>query len=167
MRNQFMQMTTRVLLIVFVVTTTLSGTPDLDALPDAVVSRIDALGKYDVSDRINPFYLRGDFDADGRVDYAVLIEEHGTRKRGIVILLSSQPKLQILGAGNPVQAGATKWDDLNFDSWRAYDRSPIDAGLGFDPPPGKGDLIYVQKKESAGGFYRWSGTHFTWVQQGD
>ncbi len=140
----------------------------LDTLPEAVASRISALdGKYVISDRINPFYLRGDFDGDGRVDYAVLVTERSTGKRGAVVLLSSQLKPRILGAGTPVQYGSKKWDDLNFDSWRVYGKGKVDAGTGFDAPPGKGELILVQKRESASGFFRWSGTQFTWVQQGD
>ena len=59
------------------------------------------------------------------------------------------------------------WDDLNFDSWRVYGRSKSDAGTGFDPPPGKDELILVQKKESASGFFRWTGGRFQWIQQGD
>jgi hypothetical protein len=141
---------------------------DLDTLPEAVASRIASLGnKYEISDRINPYYLRGDFDGDGRVDYAVLVTERGTGKRGIVVLLSSQPKPRVLGAGTPVQYGSAKWDDLNFDSWRVYGKGKVDAGTGFEAPPGKVELILVQKRESASGFFRWSGTQFTWVQQGD
>jgi hypothetical protein len=141
---------------------------DVETLPEGVISRIGALGTtYEISDRINPYYLRGDFDGDGRVDYAVLITEHGSGKRGVVVFLSSQSKLRILGAGTPVQYGSAKWDDLNFDSWRVYGRGAIDAGTGFEAPPGKGELILVQKKESASGFFRWSGTQFTWIQQGD
>jgi hypothetical protein len=143
-------------------------TVDLDTLPEAVVSRISALGgKYEISDRINPYYLRGDFDGDGRVDYAVLLTERESGKRGMVVLLSSQAKPRILGAGAPIQYGAAKFDDLNFDSWRVYGKGTIDAGTGFEAPPGKVELILVQKKESASGFFRWSGTRFTWVQQGD
>jgi hypothetical protein len=143
-------------------------TVDLGTLPEAVASRISALGgNYEISDRINPYYLRGDFDGDGRADYAVLVTERGTGKRGMVVLLSSQPKPRVLGAGTPVPYGSEKWDDLNFDSWRVYGRGRIDAGTGFEAPPGKVDLILVQKTESASGFFRWSGTQFTWVQQGD
>lgn len=141
---------------------------DLDTLPERVASRISALGgKYAISDRINPFYLRGDFDGDGPVDYAVLVIERTTAKRGIVVLLSSQPRPLVLGAGTPVQYGSAKWDDLNFDSWRVYGKGKIDAGTGFVAPPGKGELILVQKRESASGFFRWSGRQFAWVQQGD
>ena len=143
-------------------------TIDLNALPEAVASRIHALGdKYVIDHRINPFYLRGDFDGDGRVDYAVLLSERRTGKRGFVVLLSSQPRPQLLGAGTRVQYDSAKWDDLNFDSWRVYGKGKIDAGAGFEAPRGKGELILIQKTESASGFFRWSGTQFTWVQQGD
>jgi hypothetical protein len=66
-----------------------------------------------------------------------------------------------------VQYGAAEWDDLNFDTWRVYGNRPVDAGTGFEVPHGKVELILVQRRESASGLFRWSGTHFTWVQQGD
>lgn len=166
MRDQFMQL--KCVIPVLLGSVLLTGFyADVESLPEAISSRIEQLDKYTISDRINPFYLRGDFDADGRPDYAILIKERSTNKKGVVVFLSSQAKPQILGAGRPVQYGATKSDDLNFDSWRVYGRSQTDVGTGFDPPPGKDELILVQKNESASGFFRWSATHFIWIQQGD
>lgn len=166
MRDRFMQM--RLTVAVLLSSIFLTGlSADLDTLPEAIVSRIDQMDKYNISDRINPLYLRGDFDADGRADYAVLVEERVTNKKGFIVFLSSQLKPQIVGAGHSIQYGAAKSDDLNFDSWRVYGRAKTDAGTGFDPPPGKDELILVQKKESASGFFRWSTTHFVWIQQGD
>jgi hypothetical protein len=169
MQNQLRQMNKRFLVVIpaLVLLSTAGFSGAFDTLPETIVSRIEALGKYDISDRINPFYLRGDFDADGHADYAVLVQERGAKKRGIAVFLSSYPKPQVLGAGNAVAYGAAKWDDLNFDSWRVYGREKTDAGIGFDPPPGKDELMLVQKRERASGFFRWSGKQFTWIQQGD
>lgn len=169
MQNQLMQMSTRVLAIILglMLVTVSALSSDLDTLPETIVSRIESLDKYEISDRINPFYLRGDFDADGHTDYAVLVKERMTHKRGFVVFLSAYATPQVLGAGKAVQYGAAKWDDLDFDSWRVYGRTKTDAGIGFDPPPGRDELILVQKRESGSGFFRWSGKRFTWIQQGD
>jgi hypothetical protein len=72
-------------------------------------------GVYDLSDRINSLYLRGDFDGDGVADYAVLVTRVGTGKKGIAIWLSSIGHVVILGAGVPIQSWPRREDDLNFD----------------------------------------------------
>jgi len=46
-------------------------------IPRPVWERLDKeklLSTYEISTKLNPFYLRGDFDGDGKPDYAVLIE---------------------------------------------------------------------------------------------
>src|SRR5947208_1358801 len=35
--------------------------------------------------RLNPFYLRGDFNGDGQPDFAVLIERLSDKKQGIAV----------------------------------------------------------------------------------
>src|SRR3954452_5944027 len=55
--------------------------------------------QYQLSDRSNPFYLRGDFDGDGRPDYAVLIT-NSKDERGIAVCRAAAAKPEILGAGN-------------------------------------------------------------------
>src|SRR5437764_2374001 len=43
-------------------------------IPDEVSRCVKALGsRYEISGKINPFYLRGNFHGDGKVDYAVLM----------------------------------------------------------------------------------------------
>src|SRR5713101_4267312 len=52
-----------------------------------------------ISGQINPFYLSGDFDGDGKLDFAVQIDHSG--KHGVAICLSSQKKPLVVGAGSP------------------------------------------------------------------
>src|SRR5580700_3243871 len=45
---------------------------------------------YSVDGSLNPFYLRGDFDGDGKADYALRIKSKADNLSGIAIWLSSQ-----------------------------------------------------------------------------
>src|SRR5690606_4874337 len=40
---------------------------------------------YKINRDLNPFYLRGDFDGDGKIDYALAVIESKTNKKGILI----------------------------------------------------------------------------------
>src|SRR5437867_13140757 len=42
--------------------------------------------KYEVAFRLNPSYLRGDFNGDGKIDVAVLVKQRPTGKTGIAII---------------------------------------------------------------------------------
>jgi hypothetical protein len=123
---------------------------------------------YDASARINPLYLRGDFDGDGVADYAILIVQVNTRKRGIAVWLSSRNQVVILGAGLPVQYGAQRNDDLNFDEWRVTGPNRFDKSSSVELPPSlHGDAIFVGKSETACGIFYWNSGRFKWLQQGD
>ena len=76
-------------------------------LPEAVkkVLTNGSLGKeYDVSVRIDPFYLEGDFNKDGKIDVAVLIKQRSTGKLGIAIVHGTTGKVTILA---PALSSAT------------------------------------------------------------
>jgi len=123
---------------------------------------------YDVSDRINPLYLRGDFDGDGLADYAILTVQVKTKKRGIAVWLSATNKMTTLGAGSPVQYGQGREDDLNFDRWRIVGNNPADVSTSIQMPPGlHADAIFVEKLESASGIFYLKRGKFLWFQQGD
>lgn len=47
------------------------------------------LDKYDADYRLNPYYLRGDFDGDGRADYVVWARKKDTKASYMLIYLSS------------------------------------------------------------------------------
>jgi hypothetical protein len=132
-------------------------------VPDTVRECLHSLDDvYKVSGRINPFYLRGDFDGDGTADYAVLVVK-GLQK-GVVICRGDPPKAAVLGAGSPFQG--TK--DLDFDAWLVYRRMPVEQGVGEGPPPKlTGEAIEIAWEEKASGLIYWNGRRFAWYQQGD
>jgi hypothetical protein len=124
---------------------------------------------YKLDGRMNPFYLRGDFDGDGKPDYAFWIRAKVSGSVGIAIWLSSRQKLIILGAGVPFRfAGSTEsnFEDLNV--WRVYGKRPVEQGVEAGPPPRLiGEAILVGRSESGSGLIFWAGQSFKWYQQGD
>src|SRR5262245_5432487 len=77
--------------------------------------------KYDLSFHMNPSYLEGDFNGDGKMDVAVLIRERSTGKLGIAIVHGTMGKVTILGAGIGIGSGG---DDFEWiDSWQIYSKT--------------------------------------------
>ena len=54
---------------------------------------------YHFSSHLNPFYLRGDYNGDGKIDVATLIRENEKRRYGIAIFHEGRENPIILGAG--------------------------------------------------------------------
>jgi len=105
-------------------------------VPDAVKKALtngSAGKKYDLSFRMNPSYLEGDFDGDGKMDTAVLMKERSTGKVGIAIGHGATGKVTILGAGSGVGNGG---DDFEWmDSWRVYSKTHAAPCPGGAKPP--------------------------------
>jgi len=55
----------------------------------------DLWSKFDISERINPFYLRADIDGDGKPDYIALVDEKSTHQEYLALLLSSRAKVRL------------------------------------------------------------------------
>jgi hypothetical protein len=55
--------------------------------------------EYEVSFQVPQFYLRGDFNGDGKIDVAVLAKQRSSGKRGIATIHDETDKITILGAG--------------------------------------------------------------------
>jgi len=138
-------------------------------LPDAIKKALTngSVGKeYDLSFRINPSYLEGDFNGDGKMDVAVLLKERSTGKLGITIVHGTTGKLTILGAGIGVGNGG---DDFEWmDSWQVYSKTR--AGHASDEtsvPRLRGDALLVEKSEAASALIYWNGKRYVWSQRGD
>ena len=124
---------------------------------------------YDLDGSINPFYLRVDFDGDGKPDYAFRIKSKSTHAIGIAVWLSSLHRFVILGAGVPFRFSGSTATNLDFlNTWQVYGRKPVEQGVEAGPPPHLiGEAILAGKRESASGLIYWNGKSFFWYQQGD
>jgi hypothetical protein len=121
---------------------------------------------YKFADFINPFYLEGDFNGDGKLDIAVLIAERASAKRGIIICHGSTNSYFVLGAGNTFD---DKGDDFYWmDIWKVYRESTVTPGvLETEIIVLQGQAIYIAKSESASAIIYWTGQNYKWYQQAD
>ena len=119
--------------------------------------------KYELSYRLNPFYLRGDFDGDSKIDVAALVKERSTGKLGIAIVHDGTGKVTVLGAGTAIGNGG---DDFEWmDSWRIYAKEHATGDTSA--PKLRGDALLVSKSEAASALIYWNGRRYVWLQQGD
>ncbi len=133
-------------------------------VPSEVGRCMKSLGpSYAISGKINPFYLRGDFDGDGKADYAVLVRNG--EQQGVMICRSVASKPIVLGAGTEFN----KMKDLNFNAWQVHPkRRRVEKGVEEAKVPILiGDAILLQWEESASALVYWNGKQFVWYQQGD
>jgi hypothetical protein len=115
---------------------------------------------------LNPFFLQGDFNGDGRLDVAVLVAEKATGKHGIAVV-HGPGDVHVLGAGVEVDDRGDDYDWL--DAWHTYPKGAVDQGMGEedDPPALLGDALLVMKTEAASALIYWTGDGYAWYQQGD
>ncbi|MGE5213802.1 MAG: hypothetical protein ACM3NN_08945 [Nitrospirota bacterium] len=136
-------------------------------MPDTVRKALTngSAGKnYDFSSRINPSYLEGDFNGDGKMDVAVLVKERSTGKIGIAIISGTTGKVTILGAGTSIGNGG---DDFEWmDSWQVYSKTHA-AVSEARVPHFRGNALLVEKSEAASALIYWNGKRYVWSQQGD
>ena len=138
----------------------------LNNVPEAIEKAITngPLAKnYDVSFRLNPFYLHGDFNADGKIDVAALVKQRSTGKLGIAIIHGATNKVTILGAGTAIGNGG---DDFEWmDSWQLYSKARRAGERSV--PQFQGDALLVSKSEAGSALICWNGKRYAWLQQGD
>jgi hypothetical protein len=138
-------------------------------VPDAVKRALTngSVGKeYDLSFRMDPSYLEGDFNGDGKMDVSVLVKERATGKLGIAIVHGTTGKVRILGAGTGIGNGG---DDFEWmDSWQLYSKTrAAHASDKTSVPRLRGDALLVEKREAASALIYWNGKRYVWSQQGD
>jgi len=125
-----------------------------------------AAKRYAFVAHLNPFYVHGDFNGDGRIDTAVLIKALATGKTGIAVVHAGATSVIILGAGRNFGNGG---DDFRWmDAWHLYPRGPVKPGADETAPPKlRGDALMVIKTGSASALIFWNGKQYAWYQQGD
>ncbi len=119
---------------------------------------------YEVSFRVKPFYLSGDFNGDGKIDVAVLVKQRSTGKLGIAIVHGKTDKVIILGARTTIGNGGDDFDWM--DSWEVYSRNRGDH-RGPSGPKLLADSFFVSKSEAGSALIYWNGERYVWLQRGD
>ena len=122
--------------------------------------------KYELWSHLNPSYLEGDFNGDGKMDTAVLVKERSTGKLGIAIVNVTTGKVTILGAGIGIGNGGDNFEWM--DSWHVSSKTR--AGHASGETNGhhlRGDALLVEKTEAASALIYWNGKRYVWSQQGD
>jgi hypothetical protein len=149
------------------------------SLPDTVQKRFATahfLDTYDLSDRINPFYLRGDFDGDGQPDYAVLVTNKNSKKSEIAICLSTRKVIDVLGVDGTKLRVGTKEDGYDLadfdwmDAWQVQPRlklTPNELNSDTTIAQMAGEGLMVEKTEAASALVYWDGKEFRWYQMSD
>ena len=122
--------------------------------------------KYDLAFRMNPSYLEGDLNGDGKMDTAVLVKERSTGKIGVAIVHGTTGQVAILGAGIGIGNGG---DDFEWmDSWQVYSKTHAANAAGRTSVPRlRGDALLVEKSEAASALIYWNGKKYVWFQRGD
>jgi hypothetical protein len=142
------------------------ATPEVMTEVTKSLTKGSAAKRYDISYRINPHYLEGDFNGDGKADVAVLLKERSTGKIGIGILHGATGKLTVFGAGIVIGNGG---DDFEWmDSWRVYFKTDAAYSAGkISIKNLRGDALVVEKNESGSALIYWNGKRYVWHQQSD
>ena len=141
----------------------IAHSPDIPEVIDRAIANESVAKKYELSYRINPFYLRGDFNGDGKIDVAVLLKQRSTGKIGIAIINGANDKVTILGAGAAIGNGG---DDFEWmDSWEIYSKDRMDSGISVSKL--RSGALRVSKSEAASALIYWNGKRYVWLQQGD
>jgi hypothetical protein len=123
---------------------------------------------------INPYYLRGDFDGDGKADYAVAVAGLKTR-RGGVLVCAGNGRAFVLGADQPLNPPFSDMPGDNFfaPNWEVFSRQETRSleqwgGISAAMPPRKirGESIAMIWEDGVAIIY-WDGQAFKWAAPRD
>jgi hypothetical protein len=117
--------------------------------------------------RLYPYYLRGDFNGDGRRDYAIQVEEKSSGKDGIAIFHTHKAQslitpVSIIGAGRSLDnlSSDLSWVDIWTKISRNH-RAAVQNLLHI-----KGDVIELEKRKGRTGVIYWDGKRYSWKELG-
>lgn len=126
------------------------------ALEEAIAkSGVEKESTWDVTG-LNPFYLRGDFDGDGTVDYVVRCAKENSEVVRLAVL-HGQGKVSWLDKDKSL-------DYPSVLAWYVTSKQEAKAAGVANPI---GDGIMIVKPESSSSLVYWNGKRFVSAWQGD
>jgi hypothetical protein len=138
--------------------------------PDAVEKCLDdpAVKELEVLATRNPVYLRGDFDGDGKPDYALIVRKPKTTRNGILVC-SGNGKAILLGAAVTGKVFSNMpADRFVAPYWQVYSRPEIAeltrsvSNVPKPIPDAKGEAIGMMWEDGIALIY-WDGSRYRWA----
>ena len=116
----------------------------------------------------NPFCLRGDFDADGKADYALQVRAHAKIGAGLLVCMGNGTVI-LLGSA----IGEPTFSDMERDAylgvnWAVYTKKQVDelrayrSNVPVPVPTVKGESIAMIWEDGIALVY-WDGKRFRWA----
>lgn len=120
---------------------------------------------YEVAKKLYPEYLRGDFNGDGKPDFAVQVRRRSTGTFGIAVFQAKRTQSKpaavfIAGAGKALG----KNTDLDWvEIWSVFSKAEAYREIqSARMPKFWGDVLKLQTKKGKAGFMYWSGDGYSW-----
>lgn len=114
-----------------------------------------------------PSFLEGDFDGDGRMDFATTVRRLTDDKRGLAVCRADESRLDLLGYdGRYGEHLSPEYFD-RFDYWTVHE-GDVGQGVAEGAPPSlAGDAILLGIEGSSSVLVYWDGAQWTSYWQGD
>jgi hypothetical protein len=112
---------------------------DPDLLKRAEAKGIYQRADYPVLRRMNPYFLRGDFNGDGAMDVAVWVTQRSSGLTGVAVIHSTLDTVHYIGAGNDrVKDKLAGFDPgvLIADTWHVLPAGTIEQAFSTVPEIG-------------------------------
>ena len=122
----------------------------------------------DVTKAVNPFYLRGDFDGDGKPDFAVAVKARQSGKLRVLMCMGNNRTFLLAS-----EAGGPPFSDMQDDNyfaptWMVYTVSEAkqigryDANEPRKLPTIRGEVLVMWWEDGMSAIY-WDGSTFKWA----
>ena len=122
--------------------------------------------QYTITFARHPVYLKGDFNGDGRKDFAIQVQDNKTNKDGIMILHGKKQQtisipVSIVGAGKILENASG--DFQTMDMWELLKSYAVPRINEMSIR--SGDIIRLAKRGSDGGYIYWNGKQYAWMKE--